>query len=589
MAEPVQTADGLSEFRKSQLEQLIRTTPGAWLLSMLGAVICFMQHGGASSKPLLAWFVAFSALAALRCIAALYAIYIRPSLLLQARWVNGWLISTYLHAALWGLLALVLYRPGSAEAEAILHTTLVAIAMGGGVRLPGFPKALYAWLLLVLGPLVIRDLLSGNTHLLLMALLVILIGVYSLLSGRNQSQALIEIERQRRRNAELLEALKVEHERSETAVKSLEEASIAKTRFFAAANHDLRQPLHAMGLLLHTLPPESLEMPHRETVQRLSHCIDGMSEVVDGLLEMARLDSGQWAPQWTTFDAGAAIQECCKPYEAAARSKGQTFSTDTTVAYVRSDRSLFMRVLSNLVANAIRYTPKGSVAIIATVTDGQLHVSIEDSGIGIEAEHLPRIFEEFYQAGNPSRDRRQGLGLGLATVKRLSDLLSLSVSVRSSPGVGSVFSLTLPLASADDATPSSNGTQDVSLVSVRRVLVIEDDPDSRSALVSLLGSWGCVAQGSASVPGALALVDGGYQPDAAVVDFRLPDNSTGADAVRLLRERIAPDFPAVIVTGDAGIADQLRENGLSVMVKPVRPMQLRAFLSQSFTRAQGSR
>jgi CheY-like chemotaxis protein/anti-sigma regulatory factor (Ser/Thr protein kinase) len=372
-------------------------------------------------------------------------------------------------------------------------------------------------------------------------------------------------------------------------VKSLEEASVAKTRFFAAANHDLRQPLHAMGLLLHTMPPESLEMPHRETVQRLSHCIDGMSEVVDGLLEMARLDSGQWAPQWTVFDADAAIQECCKPYEAAARSKGLGFSTDTAVAYVRTDRSLFMRALSNLVANAIRYTPKGWVRITANATAGQLHVSVEDSGIGIEAEHLPRIFEEFYQAGNASRDRRQGLGLGLATVKRLSDLLALSVEVRSSPGIGSVFSLKLPVASIDDSAPASTANQEDSLVSVRPVLVIEDDPDSRSALVALLGSWGCVAQGAASVPDALALLDDGFRPEAAVVDFRLPDNATGADAVRMLRERIAPDFPAVIVTGDAGIADQLRENGLTVMVKPVRPMQLRAFLSQSFTRATAGR
>ncbi|WP_295638152.1 hybrid sensor histidine kinase/response regulator [uncultured Methylibium sp.] len=570
-----------------QLERLVRTTPAAWLLSTLGAVICYVEYAPPTRSPLTAWLVAFCAISTMRLVAALYATHLRPAALTSHGWRRGWLASTYVHAAQWGLLPVVLATPGSAEAEAILHITLVAIAMGGSVRLPGFRRTLYAHVLLVLGPLILRDLMTGNPHHALMAMLVFLITVYALVSGRNQSGALLQIHEQRRRNAELIEALQRENARSDAALRAAESASAARTRFFAAANHDLRQPLHAMGLLSQTLLARDGAAASPEIARHLSDCVDGMTEVVDDLLEITRLDGGHMTPQWSVFPAADLIRECCRIYETSARAKGLQFSTAIEAAAVRSDRTLLMRVLSNLVANAIRYTAQGSVRVAATVRDERLHVVVEDTGIGIAEEHLPRIFEEFYQVGNPARDRRLGLGLGLATVQRLGELLSLEVAVQSAPGRGSVFSFVLPIVAgaATDALPPADGAE--SLLPVRRVLVIEDDADSRLALLGLLRSWGCDARGAEGLADGLACIEAGFRPEAAVVDLRLADGASGIDAVHALRARLGGDLPAVIATGDVGSAAMRRAQaeGLSVMVKPVRAVQLRAFLSQSFSTA----
>jgi two-component system, sensor histidine kinase len=569
------------------MEQLVRTTPAAWLLSTMGAVICWLAFEPTASAALTWWFVAFCVVSGARLVVAVYAVRWRPDTLVRPAWMRGWLVSTYVHAAQWGLLSVVLARPGSAEAEAILHITLAAIAMGGAVRLPGFPRTLHAHVVLVLGPLVLRDLSSGSAHYALLAMLVFLIGVYSLLSGRNQSRALLEIQAQRRRNAELIDALQRENQRSEAALRAAEVASAARTRFFAAANHDLRQPLHAMGLLSQTLLGRGRGPDAAPIAQQLSDCVEGMTEVVDDLLEITRLDGGHMAPQWSVLDAAELIRECCRPYEATARAKGLRLHLDVQAATVRSDRVLLLRVLSNLVANAVRYTRQGSVSVVAKAHAGQLRVSVQDTGIGIAQQDLQRIFEEFYQVGNPARDRRLGLGLGLATVKRLSDLLSLQVAVQSTPGRGSEFSFVLPVVPADaPVAPLAAGSGE-SLLPVRRILAIEDDADSRNALLGLLQSWGCHAVGAVGLSEGLGCIDAGFQPEALIVDLRLADGESGIDALDALKARLGRDVPAVIVTGDVGSEHMARARaaGLTVIVKPVRALQLRAFLSQSFSAA----
>jgi two-component system, sensor histidine kinase len=583
-APPTKRHDGLPVHEAEQLQALVRTTPVAWLLSLLGAAICYASYAQPAPPALVAWMVAFVAIGSARVLAALVATHRCPAVLADTTWTRAWLASTYLHAAQWGLLPLVVLQPGPPEAEAILHITLAAIAMGGGVRLPGFPRTLQAHVLLVLGPLIGRDLLSGSPHHAVMALLVFLIGVYALISGRNQSRALLEIQEQRRRNAQLIEALQRENRRSESALLAAEQASNARSRLFAAANHDLRQPLHAMGLLLETLRPGAAAAPSQEVVQQVSHCVDGMTEVVDGLLEITRLDGGKLAPQWSAFDAADAIRDGVRPYEAAARAKGLALETRVASVRVRTDRALLLRVLANLVGNAIRYTPAGSVTVVATAVGEQLQVRVHDTGIGIAEDHQPRIFEEFYQVANPARDRRQGLGLGLATVKRLSDLLGLGIAVSSGPGRGSVFSFMLPIVAGPAVAADVSVPGRESLLAVRRVLVVEDDEDSRRALLGLLAAWGCDARGAEGESEALACLGSGFEPEAAVVDLRLAGPADGLDVVRALRARLGDGFPAVLVTGDVGMAESVRARGtpLPVMVKPVRPVQLRAFLSQSF-------
>lgn len=588
-------------FEIEQVEHLISTTTVAWLLSMLGALICYLQFMEAQVGRLLdGWFGAFCAVGLARLLAALFHVFVRqvgPLSLLprgwtasnSRAWVRGWLASTLVHAAQWGILPLVLLSPGTAQAESILHITLVAIAMGGTVRLPGFPRVLVAHVVLVLGPLILRDLLLADVYLAIMVLLVFLIGVYALASGRNQSRALHELQVQRQRNDELITELQSENQRSEVARNAAEEANAARTRFFAAANHDLRQPLHAMGLLSQTLIEQPGEVDVDEVARHIAECVEGMAMVIDDLLEITRLDTGHVVPQWSVLSLRDLVRECIRPHEPLALAKGLKVLNEVPALVVRTDRALLSRVLSNLLFNAIRYTLTGRIRVHAVVGEHSVQLHVEDTGIGIASGDIPRIFDEFYQVGNPARDRRLGLGLGLATVRRLSNLLGLDVSVKSEPGRGSTFSVTLPLAPA--STVPTPPVQALPMAGAsfpaRRVLVVEDDADSSAALTGLLRSWGCDVRPATSADTSLQILSEGFLPEALVVDLRLADGASGVDAVLALRRSLDDEtLPALIVTGDAG-SDHLqsaRDADLSVMVKPIRPVRLRAFLAHAFAR-----
>ena len=560
-----------------QLARLLLVSPMVSVLSAVGAVVsCVLYFNGPVDRELIVWLALFGSVSLARVLAGLYAPRTRTLQTHPRGWARWGLGSTLVHGLQWGLLSVVLWVPGNPEAESILHITLAAVAMGSAVHLSGFYRVLVVFVVCVLGPLVLRDLLVGTSYHAVMAMMIFLIGVYTLLNGRNQAQ--------------LIKALRLENQRSEAARRAAEAANTARTRFFAAANHDLRQPLHAMGLLaqtLHAQGPKATPVDVAEVSGHLVECVEGMTNVVDDLLEITRLDVGHMTPQSSVFGLDELLRETCQPYQALARAKGLQLAVDAGPLAVRSDRALVARVLANLVSNALRYTRAGAVRIYARPQGDHVELRVEDTGIGIAHDHLPRIFEEFYQVGNPARDRRLGLGLGLATVKRLSDLLSLSVSVQSAPGQGSVFTLLLPLAPDRElASTQPGGTPAVEpLIASQRVLVIEDDADSRNALLGLLRQWGCDVRAAPGVHEALAWLGQGFTPDVLVVDLRLADGASGLDAIDALRAAVGHELPALVVTGDAGSEHMLKAQarGFAVLIKPARPVQLRAFLSQALS------
>lgn len=575
-----------TEVEAEQLERMVRTTPWSWLLSTVAAVICYLQYADHPAGDSLRWWLAaYAAVVVLRL--ALWAAWLRQRTQI-ALWVLPALGTTQAMAALWGALCTLLPVDSSPQAESILHIALACVALGGTARMACFDRALAGYVVLILGPMIARDLLIGGAYHWVMALLLFLIGVYGLLNGTSISRALREVQNQRMRNAELVEQLRQEAERSDAAHQQALQAGAAKTRFFAAANHDLRQPLHAMGLLVHTLrTPGTATAPLPDMGERLADCVDGMTLVIDGLLDMSRMDAGDLAPQWSAFPLDALVRECCAPLRIVAQAQGLAFSTAVVPVTVRSDRVLLARVLANLVSNALRYTHAGAVRVVARLDGEQVRLEVQDTGIGIAREHLPRIFDAFYQVGNPGRDRRLGLGLGLSTVQRIGELLSLDLAVRSQPGQGSVFSLALPVVDAAEhagASPPPHMADGSSLLQGRRVLVVDDDADSRDALVHLLASWGCMARSAASAAEGAALVAGGFVPDSLVVDLRLAEGASGIDAVQTLEAETGQALPTLIVTGDVGSQhlQRARAAGLQTCVKPVRPAQLRAFLAQAF-------
>lgn len=582
-----------SDLQLQQVEQMIRTTPWAWMLAALGGYLCYREYAtGADGARMQAWFAVYCFLVAVR--GGIWVAWaLRPGLRSNLTAMALPLMASSQSLALsWGVLCVLLQSDGPAQAEAILHITMVTVSLGGAIRLSTMERSAIVYVGLILGPLVLRDIWFGGSYHLGMAMIVTLIGVYTLLSSRELSRALHEIQAQRRRNAELVTALSAENERSRSARQTAEEAVAARMRFFASANHDLRQPLNAMALLAQTLHTVSTQPQVQQLSEQLVACADGMTDVVDDLLDITRADAGSISPQWSHFAIDALLRDCCRPHQAVAAAKGLKFEMAIDAATVRSDRALLTRVLTNLLANAIRYTRKGTVRIGGSVDNGRLRLAIEDTGIGITPEHLPHIFDEFYQIDNPARDRRLGYGLGLATVKRLSELLDLGVTVRSQPEQGSVFEVQVPLADATESARVGDAERlaaSSTTALAARVLVVDDDQSSLQALQGLLASWGADVRAASDMAGALGCLQTGFQPDALVVDLRLGVQVSGIQAIADLRLALnEAELPALVVTGDVG-GDYLaaaREAGLPMLVKPVRPSQLRAFLGHAQARSR---
>jgi two-component system, sensor histidine kinase len=579
-SEPREPTPAIDE---DQLARLLRVIPIVAVMGTVGALVAsYPSLATGPSASVLAWLGAFVLISLARVAGSLYYARGGASRASPRIWYRWAAAGTMAHALLWGACSLALSAAGDTLAETVLHVVLASVAMGAAVHLAGFYRLLVAYIVSVIGPLVLRDLWIGGSYHVLLAFMSTMIGVYALLNSRNQSRMIEEIVAQRRRNAELIEALRLENQRTDAARRSAEHANAGMARFFAAANHDLRQPLNAMGLLAQTLHTRGASVDVDEVSGHLVECVDGMTQVVDELLDISRLDAGSVAVQRSSFALDELLQELAHTYRPLAASKGLRIDIEMGRTLVHSDRTLLARVVSNLLSNAVRYTERGVVRVGVVESDLDVELAIEDSGVGIAAEELPRIFEEFYQVGNPARDRRLGLGLGLATVKRLSDLLGLAVSVQSTPGSGSRFSLRLPRARGDVPLPSAPAEPAAAdPLACRRVLVIEDDADSRAAMLGLLQAWGCVVHGAADSSAALACVAAGFRPDAVLVDLRLAGGASGVAAIEALRAALSHELPALVVTGDVGSerARAAQAQGYAVLSKPVKAMALRAFLS----------
>jgi len=578
---------------REQLERMLRYTPSTWLLSLAGGIICYQQYATPDTQAaLLAWQFFHGGVVGVRLMLWLWWT-LRPDI--RHRW-DLWplpvLGTALLLAAQWGGFALVIAWTQSERASAILHMTLVAVTMGGTARMAGFNRSMATYVALVMGPMVLYYLWLGSGYHLSLALLMGLSSAFALFIGRTWSKALYEIQRQRQRNDELVLELREEAGRSEAARQKALSANLARSRLFAAANHDMRQPLYAMNLLVQTLKlPQPADL-RAATVDNLADCVNNMSGVIDDLLDFSRLDGDQIKPHWSTFDLAELVRECCQPFEVIASVRGLELNTSVPPVQVHSDRNLLSRVLSNLVSNAVRYTPHGQVHVRVEQQAKWLRLDVQDTGIGIEPQDLGHIFEEFFQVHNAGRSRRQGMGLGLFTAKRLSDLLSLNIRVRSAPGLGSTFSLDLSLAGTHAgqqkavAPPLEPPLAEMpSSWAGRRVLVVEDDADSRHALLSLLRAWQLDGRAVTTPADAGQLVSAGFSPAALVTDLRLADGESGMDAVHRVRAAAQDaSLPVLIVTGDLGspAMQNALAAGFDVAPKPVPVARLQGFLAQAF-------
>ncbi len=401
-------------------------------------------------------------------------------------------------------------------------------------------------------------------------------------------------------NAALLAAARTE---TEQARAETEKARAAKGRFLSAASHDLRQPFQAMHLFHHLLMGRLTDAGSRELGDKLEQAITAGETLLRALLDVSALEAGLVKAKPQTFPMDETLGRLLQEFAPEAEAKGLRFNVRPAELDVTTDPVLLERLLRPILSNALRYTEKGGVLLAARRRGTALRVEVWDTGIGIAEGDQAAIFEDFHQLGNPGRDRKQGLGLGLAIARRLAEVLGTAITVRSRPGKGSVFAVEVPLADAErddeDETDGING--DVTAASAKAsnaeadqdadkgtVLVIEDDAMQLEGIGLLLRGWGYAVIPSRSLSEAYArLAATPAAPDLVLSDLRLTGPETGIDAIRAVRDRCGRRLPGVIVTGDTD-PDRLRavdRSGFDVVHKPYDPVVLKSLIAHSLSGA----
>lgn len=364
-----------------------------------------------------------------------------------------------------------------------------------------------------------------------------------------------------------------------------EQATLAKSRFLAAASHDLRQPTHALGMFVARLSQMPMEAPMRRLVGNLDDLVQSMQDLLDGLLDLSRLDAGAVRAHLEPVSMRELCNALRNTFEPMARDKGLRLVIRTGDFIGLSDPVLLQRMVVNLAHNALRYTERGCVLIACRPTGQGSMVRIEvwDSGVGIAPEHQSSVFKEFYQVGNAGRDRKQGLGLGLNIVERTAQLLGHGITLRSQVGRGSRFAITLPRiegTAVQELQAEKPSDLDAAGLEGFTVLVIEDDDFAREAMFELLTSWGCVVHLASTAEQARSLAT--QLTDIAVIlsDYRLGEAENGLEVIAALRGLVGRDIAACVMSGDMNtdLMQAVKHAGLTLLHKPVRPAKLRSLL-----------
>lgn len=372
--------------------------------------------------------------------------------------------------------------------------------------------------------------------------------------------------------------LAVQVQRLTESTEQLREAYAAKSRFLAQASHDLRQPIHAIGLFVECLNGLRVGSEGREILRNIEMSVDSLARLCRSLLDLSALDVGKVRPQIDAVALGDILAEVVRQGTDTAAERGGELRLVRTGLWVETDGALLHTMVQNLVSNAIKYAPGARILVGARRRDGRVSIEVVDQGPGIPEDDHKAIFQEFVQLDS-SPEKPDGLGLGLSIVERLADLLGLSVRVRSVPGRGACFTidgLVTTTARSARTSPAREAGYEHRLRGVR-VLVLDDDDDVLESTARVLSRWGCSVQATGRVEEARR-IGGGF--DFLLFDQELGGGNTGVELVRELRRDHGRALPAAILTGTQApsLIEEAALENISVMAKPVRPAQLRSVL-----------
>jgi signal transduction histidine kinase len=490
------------------------------------------------------------------------------------QWMYSQAATGGLAGIFWGLsaTAMLAYLPVTLQLFVLTVSAVVAAsAMSEGMSLVLPPRI---FTIGSISPPAFWLLFAGDRLHFLLAVMLLLFIPVAIVLGDKKHKMFLEAQRLRFHNEFLVAELSRQHE-------LLESASKAKSRFLAAASHDLRQPLAALMIFLEQLEFERQLSPSgKDVLEHAQQATTSLCGLLDGLLDISRLDGHAIRLKIKSFAIQNLFDELEKEFRPIAEQKGIRLKFSPCSAVIESDIILAVQILRNLISNALRYTPSGGVLVGCRHRQGKLSIEVHDTGIGIPEDQLSKIFDEFYQVNNPERDRQQGLGLGLSIVDRAARLLGHPVTLTSTPGKGSTFTVTVPLAKAAiiEEQADSAQLQVVPDLEGRLIAFIENEGSIRAGMQSLLQSWGCrvvVADSAANMIKQLEAMD--QTVDMIISDFGLRGSLNGVDAINAIRQRWGAGLPAMLFTGNISkdTYTLARNASLQILYKPAKADALR--------------
>jgi signal transduction histidine kinase/CheY-like chemotaxis protein len=486
------------------------------------------------------------------------------------KWASRWVATSLAAGLLWGAAGALFFASNEPLQQLVLVAVVLGVAFGSLTLYASHRPALWAFLPAALLPLIGRMLAEQNPAYYTAAIVMLAVFGFTTFFGRNFGEAMFESVKNNYENEVLVEQLIAEKRISDDARRAAENATRSKTQFFAAASHDLRQPLQAIGIYVSLLKKRA-QGPLEPLVKNLSTAVESLSKLVEELLEISRLDSGAIQPRTQQILVDEMFGLLEQEFMPQAAAKGLALRVRRAGYAIESDQMLLMRVLRNLLANAIRYTQRGGVLLAARPRGGLISLEVYDTGPGIRQQELDRIFEEFYRGESSKNEAGSGFGLGLSIVKRICSVLGHPLVVTTRPGSGTVFRVEVPLSAMPRRPvrgPAETTEAAIRILSGHTLVVLEDNEEILNSLTRLLRSWGAdilsATHFNASLMKRLA---NRKRIDLIIADQNLGNSAiSGVEAVFRIREIVGFPVPVIMLTA---------VHGLEVLAEFQRTMQTR--------------
>ena len=607
--------------KRLQFESLARHASRLPLLiPLVAGLVGFIVWHAAPAALIVGWIIAVTLLPILRWLYSSRALARAELDLDQA--LRTMVVLSFCNGLLQGGGIALFFHGLSLEQKATVTMIMVCLSAGAVSANAGYSRSFYAWAAPMFAALCLAWALQGEVTETWIGLLLALFPLAEAVFVRDNERVLRESFEIRYQNERLISELEAQHRELELQREAVEqqrqvaeqqrqvaelqrqaadqqrlaaeeqrqaaarerdraeEANRAKSRFLASASHDLRQPLHTLSLYSAALGRRKTDERTQEMAREIGNAIASLGALFNALLDISQLDAGAVHPEPARFALGALLGRIAADFRPLAAAKGLVLELDAPdPLYVETDPVLLERVLRNLVDNAVKYTAQGTVSVRLRQARGFAVLGVSDTGPGIPAKEHQRIFEEFYQLANPERDRTRGIGLGLAIVRGLTNLLGVELKFESAPGRGTSFVLSLPVAEPRPAgageSPAAEDAALMALPAGARIIVVDDEVKVREGMRELLGSWGCTVTLAAGTAEALDALEEA-EADLIIADQRLRGSETGTALVRRARDW-QPGIAALLITGDTG-AELLAEAAaleLKLLHKPVPELTLR--------------